>query len=355
MVVVGEDYIEVETGKIPAGLSFITFSAIAYVLMLKQAQISIPKKRIYVYNYLLFFPQLIAGPIVRPTELLDQLTKGLIINRENLIAGLCLFSIGFIKKIFVADTIAEIVDPVYLDIGQASFNQVLHAFLLFPMQIYFDFSGYTDMALGLAIIVGITIPENFNSPYISKSISDFWQRWHMTLSRFIRDYIYIPLGGSRKGPSRTIVNIILAMSISGLWHGANFNFIIWGFLNGCFMTLERLLKLDQIIKNTVFLIVLNNFILFNLWTFFRAQSSMEAIVLLGKLYSGGLIIDAFTVGVVVFVAVILLLHKFDTVSYWRKLSSTVPPSVLYPICTIIIIGGLLLSQGSSTKFIYFDF
>ena len=306
-------------------------------------------------NYIFFFPQLIAGPILRPGQLINQLQEKININFNNFHLGMFIFSIGIFKKIYIADTIGQIIDPTFINIANSSNIDLLNAFLPFPFQIYYDFSGYTDMAIGLALVLNISLPENFNMPYLTRSIREFWQKWHITLSNWIRDYIYIPLGGSEKSSYLTLVNIILAMSLSGLWHGASYNFLIWGFFNGIFIALERIF--ERFIKlKSIYRITINLFIVFNLWVLFRCQSLLDAIIMYKKIYSLDTIVQLGN-NIIVFLVVIFMifLHKYDQRDYYKKIGNIKYSYIVMPIWIIVILLGLMLSQGSSDKFIYFDF
>ena len=176
--------------------------------------------------------------------------------------------IGFIKKIFFADSISNFIDPIFDQGNLIASEDYIKGFLLFPLQIYFDFSGYVDMALGASKILSIDLPINFNKPYLSSSLTEFWRNWHITLSNWFRDYIYIPLGGSRHGNNKLFGNLFLTMSIAGLWHGASLNFILWGSLNGIFLFFEK--KINKYFKFTKTIkIILTCFLVFNLWIVFR--------------------------------------------------------------------------------------
>ena len=188
-------------GDLPLAISFITFTAIAMIIDVKKLYNENLNLK-DVAEFILYFPQLIAGPILRAHQLIPELRKKILFNQENLKLGLFLFLIGFIKKIFLADTIALLIDPIFLEPSNFNSHDLLKAYILFPFQIYFDFSGYVDMALGASSIFGIKLPINFNKPYLSSSITEFWRNWHITLSNWFRDYIYIPLGGSRVGQKK---------------------------------------------------------------------------------------------------------------------------------------------------------
>ncbi len=222
---------------LPLGISFFTFQQIAYLVDLARGDFRQPGLRPYAFAVTLF-PHLIAGPIVRYREILPQLAgpeRRLGVTADNLVVGLTLFAFGLFKKTVVADAMIPFVEPAF---GAAASGQVMPlldawvAVLAFALQIYFDFSAYSDMAVGLARLFGIRLPANFNAPYKATSPVEFWRRWHMTLSRFLRDYLYIPLGGNRKGPLRRYLNLIVTMVLGGLWHGAGWTFLLWGLLHG---------------------------------------------------------------------------------------------------------------------------
>ena len=227
---------------LPLAISFFTFQQIAYLVDAYQ-------DKTHEYNFshyclfVVFFPQLIAGPIVHHKEILPQFLSTSWRPRLNDMAiGSTIFILGLAKKVLIADTLAIYANPVFLlaDAGaDVSFIQAWIGALAYSFQLYFDFSGYTDMAIGLARMFGITLPLNFNSPYKATSIIDFWRRWHMTLSRFLRDYVYIPLGGSRKGTSQRYINLMVTMLIGGLWHGAGWTFVLWGGLHGVYLVVNH--------------------------------------------------------------------------------------------------------------------
>ena len=231
---------------LPLGISFFTFTQIAY---LADCHKGIVKERNPVH-YLLFityFPHLIAGPILHHKQMMPQFAhaKTYRISQENIAIGLTIFAIGMFKKMAIADPLAEFVGPVFAvskHPGLLSTEEAWLGALAYCLQLYFDFSGYSDMAIGLSRLFGIKLPLNFNSPYKSTSIIDFWRRWHMTLSQFLRDYLYISLGGNRKGKTRRHINLLLTMLLGGLWHGAGWTFIIWGGLHGVYLTINHVFR-----------------------------------------------------------------------------------------------------------------
>jgi len=230
--------------ELPLGISFFTFHQLTYLLHCRADRDQNTSFRHYLL-YVTFFPQLIAGPIVRPHEMLPQLQqpRKRVFPWSDLSVGFTLLSFGLFKKMVVADSVAVWVAPVFdhvYDVGHVAMLDAWVAVMAYTLQLYFDFSGYSDMALGLARMFGVDLPANFFSPYKACSIVDFWRRWHITLSSFLRDYLYIPLGGSRKGPVRRSVNLLLVMFIGGLWHGAGWTFALWGLWHGGCLLINHL-------------------------------------------------------------------------------------------------------------------
>ena len=224
---------------LPIGISFYTFQSMSYTIDLYRGNVSAVRRMTDFGAYVALFPQLIAGPIVRFSHLEKQLRERRH-DTSRFARGLFTFSVGLAKKLLVADTLAALSAPLFAD-AQPGMFEAWVAMLLFAGQIYFDFSGYSDMAIGLGRLFGFELPENFNAPYRATSFSDFWRRWHITLSQWLRDYLYIPLGGNRQGPIRTQINLMVTMLLGGLWHGASWNFVLWGGLHGFFLVLERAL------------------------------------------------------------------------------------------------------------------
>jgi alginate O-acetyltransferase complex protein AlgI len=228
---------------LPLGISFFTFQKIAYLVDTFKGR-GYSRNFLHYVLFVLFFPQLIAGPIVHPREILPQLARRSYfgVTSKNLSIGLTLFFFGLAKKVLVADTLAPTATEIFDHVASGDtigFTTAWLGALTYAVQIYFDFSGYTDMAIGLARLFGIRLPLNFNSPYQADSIVDFWRRWHMTLSRFLRDYLYIPMGGGRRGKFRRYLNLLLTMLLGGLWHGANWTFLVWGGLHGLFLCINH--------------------------------------------------------------------------------------------------------------------
>ncbi len=277
---------------LPVGISFFTFQALSYVIDVGRGRIA-PMNLIDFALYLSFFPQLVAGPIVRATEFAPQIRRRPDPRLINSALALRLILAGLFKKVVVSSYLAsEIVDPVFAVPGEHSSWEILWAIYGYAIQIYADFSGYTDIAIGCALLLGFRFPQNFDAPYIARSIQDFWHRWHMTLSRWLRDYLYIALGGNRKGVNRTYVNLMLTMVLGGIWHGAGWTFVIWGSLHGTYLIVERIVKerWKPIGLPTPVVSAMQWFLTFNLvclaWVFFRAESFDRAMEMLGQLVGG---------------------------------------------------------------------
>jgi alginate O-acetyltransferase complex protein AlgI len=310
--------------------------------------------------YIALFPQLIAGPIVRYSEVSKTFREPRPIEGQRLADGVTFFIVGFAKKVIIANNLGYEVDLIFaasdVDFGLAWIGAVAYS-----LQLYFDFSGYSDMAIGLGLMIGFAYPINFNRPYMAESVTDFWRRWHMTLSRFLRDYLYIPLGGNRISPLRTQINLVLTMLLGGLWHGAGWTFILWGGLHGVALALERLAErrglrigLDRRLKiglTCLFLVIV--------WVPFRAASLEDAIAhwsaMAGFASSHALPIEAVHFGAAFWLALI-----GGGVIVW-----TCPPShkiaaarnpLLYPaLLTLFVVSLLELFSQEFNPFLYFQF
>ena len=227
---------------LPVGISFYTFQTLSYAIDIYRGDIKAERNFFWYALFVSFFPQLVAGPIERPENLMPQLKEFHRRDAENAFIGMQKMAVGFFKKIAVADILATYVNAVYNDIENATALSIIIATLLFAVQIYCDFSGYTDIAIGCARIMGIKLMQNFDRPYTARSIKEFWDRWHISLSTWFRDYLYIPLGGNRRGTLRTYVNNFLTMLVGGLWHGAAWKFIIWGGMHGVGLIVHKALR-----------------------------------------------------------------------------------------------------------------
>ena len=274
---------------LPIGISFFTFQKITYTIDVYR-NVHAPLKKLTDYAmYILMFPQLIAGPIVRYNEIADQIEdrKGFE-TIDNRLTGFFRFTIGLSKKVLIANVLGEQVDFIFsLDENALTTPVSWIGVIAYAFQIYYDFSGYSDMAIGIGRMIGFKFPENFNNPYISQSISEFWRRWHMTLGTFMKNYLYIPLGGNRVGKARLYFNLWIVFAISGLWHGAAWTFVIWGIYHGIFLILDRLflLKFYRWIGK-VPSVLITFFITLIGWVFFRANDINHAYYYIRKMFEG---------------------------------------------------------------------
>jgi len=347
---------------LPLGISFVTFTLIAYLVDVASGRYRPPASARWLLGYTLFFPHLIAGPILRPHELIPQLHAQMPVRPRNLLPGLALFVIGLIKKTVFADPIGAVVASVYAHPVGRDGAEYLFALYGFAVQIYCDFSGYTDMALGTALILGVRLPGNFLRPYLATSIADFWRRWHITLSHWLRDYIYIPLGGSRAGEAATIRNVLVTMALGGLWHGANWTFLIWGILHGIGVAASQLLQrhVGARVQTPRWLLILVTFhIVALLWIFFRAPDLPTAFTMFAGIFGAPFGSAAAFVAAHAFetalVVAFLLLHPFDDGRRVRILARRLPPVV---VAALIVAGfalAIAIGADSPAQFIYFEF
>lgn len=267
---------------LPIGISFFTFQQIAYLVDSHKGNAQYDVGFITYGNFVSFFPQLIAGPIVHHREIAPQLsalTAGRSVLASQIATGLFIFSIGLFKKVVIADNLAPWANPVFADAQNAGFFDAWVGALSYTLQLYFDFSGYCDMAIGLGLLFGITLPVNFASPYKAHSITEFWRRWHITLGSFLRSYLYIPLGGSRSGTTRVVIALLVTMLLGGLWHGAAWTFVLWGLMHGAYLVLHRLwMRLDMPLPKPMAWTLTFCAVLFA-WVLFRAQTPGDALAL----------------------------------------------------------------------------
>ncbi len=276
---------------LPVGISFFSFMGIAYIVDVYRRNFE-PASWIDAFLYLSFFPHLVAGPIVRPDELIPQLDIRRDPRHVDVAGASYLIFGGLFKKVVVSSYLATtIVDPVFADAARHSALEILVGVWAYAIVIYADFSGYTDIAIGIAKLLGFQFPQNFDRPYSARSLQDFWRRWHMTLSRYLRDYLYIPLGGSRKGETRTYINLFLTMLLGGLWHGAAWTFVLWGAYYGVGQSIGAWRRTHLAApKETPARIWAQRIVTFNLvclgWIFFRSDSVASAFAMIGRLFTG---------------------------------------------------------------------
>jgi alginate O-acetyltransferase complex protein AlgI len=280
---------------LPIGLSFHTFQAMSYTIEVYRKNYPAEKHFGIYALYVMFYPQLVAGPIERPQNILWQFHLNHKFDYEKLKSGLMQMAFGLFKKVVIADRIAQIVDGAYAKPGAQNGKTFFIITILYSFQIYCDFSGYSDIGIGAARTMGFKLVDNFNRPYFSRSLSEFWNRWHMSLSTWFKDYLYIPLGGSRVKTHRKYLNLLIVFLISGLWHGANWTFIVWGLLHGTFLIAENI-KTDFLpkihLKNNAVVRISQTVAVFLaitlLWIFFRAPDIHTALLVLQKISSGSI-------------------------------------------------------------------
>jgi len=272
---------------LPAGISFYTFKTMSYTIDIYRRELE-PSRSLRAYStFATFFPELIAGPIVRASVFLPQMNREIGPTAERLRLGASVFLLGLTKKLLVADPLATVVDPVFAAPGTFAPVTIWCAVVAYSLQIYCDFSGYSDMAIGSAKMLGYDLPRNFRLPYLSGDVAEFWRRWHITLSTWLRDYLYIPLGGNRRGAGRTYLNLMLTMGLGGLWHGASWNFVAWGVLHGSALSLHRLYRerVDPRIRVPRPLAVAGTFFFVMLcWIPFRAADFATTLVILERMF-----------------------------------------------------------------------
>jgi len=354
---------------LPVGISFFTFQSLSYTIDMYRTKLE-PVRNIFDFGfYVSFFPQLVAGPIVRASEFIPQLYREYNVSAREFSHAVFLIVKGLMKKVIISDFIAvNFIDRVFeLPTAYSGFENLL-AVYGYGLQIYCDFSGYTDIAIGLGLIMGFRLPLNFNSPYKALDLSDFWRRWHISLSRWLKDYLYIPLGGNRKGKVRTIINLLITMLLGGLWHGASLRFVIWGGLHGIGLAVNKIK--DNIFGKSVrkgrMASFLSVFLTFNFvsfcWIFFRAHNMHSVALMLRQIFndfvpsSFGTVFSAYS-GVFALIAAGYIMHflpeKFK--EWYRGYFINTPIAVQFIL--VLIAGFLLFRMGSlaTMPFIYFRF
>ena len=346
------------TIALPIGVSFFTFQAITYVVDVKRGDAE-PASLIDAAIYLSFFPHLVAGPIVRASEFLPQLKLPRDPRRVAVGAGLTLIGLGLLKKVLVADTLArEIVDPVF-GVPEAYFApDAILATFAYATQIYCDFSGYTDIAIGLALLMGFIFPQNFNSPYRATGFRDFWRRWHMTLSRFLRDYLYIPLGGSRGSRLFTYRNLMITMVLGGLWHGAAWTFVLWGAFHGAMLVTEHALDGRIGRRTPVWLRWAGTFLAVCFaWILFRSPDLDLFWTFLERLVDPGPA-TLWTVPVVAMVVAVIGIQVLPPRPLERlqlRIERLQPLALALALAIVILVVGATVPSQGVPPFIYFQF
>jgi alginate O-acetyltransferase complex protein AlgI len=346
---------------LPLGISFYTFETISYVVDVYRRRLRAERKLLDYSLFLLFFPHLIAGPIVRPADFLPQLRVLQRFDWPRIELGLRLFVLGLIKKTVIADQIAQLVDPVYAAPADYASGAVWAATIGYAIQIYCDFSGYTDMALGCAHAFGLRLPVNFDVPYVSLNIAEFWRRWHITLSTWLRDYLYIPLGGNRGSRAATYRNLLLTMLLGGLWHGAAWTFVAWGAYHGLLLALHRALPWPGWLGHPALAPARAAFTFLCVclgWVLFRARSFGDAATVYARLFtpSAGISLTpevrAVFLGVV---AVVLAAHLIARFADVEALARRLPVPLAAGALALALLAAQLLAPDEGGAFIYFQF
>ena len=355
---------------LPVGISFYTFQSMSYTIDIYYGKIKHEKDWLRFATFIAFFPQLVAGPIVRAKEFLPQFERERKLDHERIIIGLGQVIWGFFKKVAVADSLAPFVDQCFASPTSFGSLHLLIGVIFYSFQIYCDFSGYSDIAIGLARMMGFDFPKNFRTPYFSKDFSEFWTRWHITLSSWLRDYLYIPLGGNRHGTFNTYKNLMITMLLGGLWHGASWVFVFWGFLHGMYLVIQRLfgaywgqflewIRTPKVVRQLINMSLVYTFTCLA-WIFFRAtdfENALQLISGLGNLESFNLsqvtnkfwVIKGFLL-----IGVLLLIEVSDFKFDYRSL---MVKSVVFRVTSMSILIWLMVFMGTfdSNAFIYFQF
>ena len=353
---------------LPIGISFYVFQALSYVLDIYRGK-SEPEKHIgYFALFVSFFPQLVAGPIERFDNLMPQLKAERRFDVDNLFLGLRYMATGYIKKVVIADLLALVVEPVFADLHAYNGGAILLAAVLFAFEVYGDFSGYSDIAKGTAKILGVDLMENFESPYLASSPRGFWRRWHISLSRFFGDYVYVPLGGSKKGKARECLNLAIVFLLSGLWHGADAKFIVWGALHGLYVIVEALIpQKKEPSKATVWIGRIITFLLVDFaWIFFRANSLPDAFFAISKIFAGwgdgmgiqAIVTSEFLVRIIMALMAFALCRFMPALKFksdGRGENAYAAISILLAVMVVALSWVCIYGGGDGSQFIYFQF
>lgn len=355
---------------LPIGISFYTFHNISYVVDIYRGERPALRNPVSFITYISMFPQLVAGPIVRYREIADQLPQERTHRLDDIAAGFPRFALGLCKKVIIADSLNPLVESCFATPGdRMTFAIAWLGALTYTLQLYFDFSGYSDMAIGLGRMLGFRLPENFARPYSSVTVTEFWRRWHMSLSRWFRDYVYIPLGGNRHGARRTYRNLFIVFVLTGFWHGANWTYLVWGLYHGALLIIERGFRLDdspttrerRIARRalTFVLVVVG-------WVFFRSTDLPQALTMIGHMllpdFTGlsDVVSEAFTnqrLVILLLALVIVFLPTHPVTGPLLESSRSKPATVLrVTIMTAgLIYAAILVAAGTFSPFLYYQF
>lgn len=353
---------------LPVGISFYTFQAMSYLIDVYRKELAVRKNFVHYALYISFFPQLVAGPIVKAKEFLPQLEEIRKISLKRLEAGVQIFLFGLFKKVVIADNLSVFVDDVYRVPGAYSTISVWLAVISYSIQIYCDFSGYSDMAVGCATCMGYDLPRNFNLPYLSKNVSEFWKRWHISLSTWLQQYLYIPLGGNRKGQLKMYRNLFLTMVLGGLWHGASWTFVVWGALHGLALCIHKAFrkwkpKQSENVVTGVMSIAVTFIFVSICWIFFRATDFANALEVLKRLVPGCVGITKFYSFSIMAILILLIASGLAIVRSKRRgervegFYPILDLSKFWSLVLLWLVVGCILGLGyvEGSPFIYFAF
>lgn len=348
---------------IPLGISFFTFQSLGYMWDVYRRKIKAERNFLYYMLFVGFFPQIASGPISKAEELLPQIRGKRSITQEDISEGVRLMLWGFFLKAVVADRVATFVDPVYADYINFSGVTCFLASIFYSIQIYGDFAGYSLLAIGVGRLFGYRLINNFNRPYFSYSITEFWRRWHISLSRWLRDYVYIPLGGNRKGTRRTYMNILATFTVSGIWHGANLTFIVWGFIHGVVQAVEKFFGLNAKPKSRLgvaFRIALTFLVANFAWIFFRMPTLHDACDVIRRIVTfapgASLQVSRTNMTLIAFAVLSLLITEVIQ-EYYKKASFLRHPNAFVRCVAVVSVVFLIMTIGvlDAGQFIYVNF
>lgn len=361
------DYLHVNI-ILPVGISFYTFQTLSYTIDIYRRKLTPSDNMIDFALFVSFFPQLVAGPIERAANLLPQLSKKLIPSKIQVEEGITLIVTGLFRKVIIGDTAGKYVDYIFADLGLYKSTEIISAVFLFSIQIYADFSGYSHIARGTAKLFGVELMKNFEQPYLSRNITEFWKRWHISLSTWLRDYVYIPLGGNRINQHRAYLNLLLTMLLGGLWHGASWNFVIWGGLHGLWLIVHKIVsgnkkipvkRLDHFNFKAFIKIFCTYLIVAFSWIFFRSTSWGSTKLLFSKIihWESSEFTVVFIRITAVYIVMTLLLDSLEYITGSHVYLMKIPRKEISfgVLASLFLVTLIYMLQSNPSPFIYFQF
>lgn len=342
---------------LPVGISFYTFQTMSYTIDVYRGKVKAEPNLLNFALFVTFFPQLVAGPIERAEHILNQFRGQFYPNKQQFKDGIKLIIIGLFKKVMIGDTLGRLVDEIFS--APTSFNslELLTAIILFGFQIYADFSGYSQIARGCSKLLGVELMKNFSQPYLSINITEFWRRWHISLSSWLKDYLYISLGGNRVG--RTKLNLFITMLLGGLWHGANWTFVIWGFLHGLYLSMHKLWLKSNIVIPSIISWLCTQVLVFYAWLYFRSNSIEDAFYIQQRILDFEYSLEGlYLLKTVLIMGALLfsidILERWH-IKKWKNIQSIIKPIYYGALTSMAIISFMYLFQNKALPFIYFQF